>query len=131
MIGENYLGELVMSATQPTAQSRATGVNRRKSLRARLITQIESRGPGSSSIGHTEDVSETGLLVLTRETFDPPTEVTIRFNLPPVPPGRPVECHGVVVRSTPGVHMAIQFRNLGDGDHKALAEYVRQTSSQG
>jgi hypothetical protein len=120
-----------MSATEPAAQPRAIGVNRRQALRARLVTQIESRGPGGSSIGHTEDVSETGLLVLTRETFEPQTEVTIRFNLPPVPPGRPLECQGVVVRSEPGAHMAVQFTNLGDEDRKALADYVRRTSVQG
>lgn len=119
-----------MSATRPATQPRAIGVNRRQALRARLVTQIESRGPGGSSIGHSEDVSETGLLVVTRETFDPQTEVTIRFNLPPVPPGRPLECRGVVVRSEPGAHMAIQFSHLGDDDRKALADYVRRISAQ-
>jgi len=120
-----------MSATQPTARSRPIGVNRRQSLRARLVTQIESHVPAGSSIGHSENVSQTGLLVLTRDTFDPQSEVTIRFNLPPVPPGHPVECQGVVVRAEPGVNMAIEFRQLKDEDRRALTAYVHQVRAQG
>jgi hypothetical protein len=118
-----------MSATQPA--TKPIGVNRRKTLRARLVTQLESRAPVGSSIGHTEDISEAGLLVLTRETFDPQTEVTIRFNLPPFPPGHPVECQGEVVRTEPGANMAIEFHQLKEDDREALAAYVRQTRAQG
>lgn len=120
-----------MSATQPKPRSGPTGVNRRRTARARLVTQIESRAPAGSSIGHSEDVSETGLLVLTRDTFESGTEVTARFNLPPVPPGHAVECQGTVVRAEPGVSMAIEFTQLKDEDRQAVSAYVRQLNAGG
>jgi hypothetical protein len=120
-----------MSATRSGPESRPIGVNRRQALRARLMAQVESHAPAGTSIGHAENVSEGGLLVLTRDTFPAETEVTVRFNLPPVPPGRPVECQGVVLRAEDAASMAIEFRDVKDDDRQALEAYVRQTRANG
>ncbi len=72
------------------------------------MTQVEGVIDKASSLGHTEDVSEGGLRVTTSETFDPPTKVTVRFNLPPNPPGHPIESEGEVVRTQPGKEMGIK-----------------------
>ena len=115
-----------MPARRPNAKSNADEGNRRKCQRVLLVIQVESIATGASSIGRTEDLSVGGLLILTRDTFEPKTTVTIRFNLPPVPPGHPIECQGVVVRVQPGVHMAVEFLRLREEDRKAIAEYVEQ-----
>jgi hypothetical protein len=70
-----------------------------------------------------------GLLVLSRDTFDPETEVTVRLHLLPAPVGRLLEVHGVIVHVQPGVKMGIQFLDLKDEDRQAIEEYVRQASS--
>jgi CheY-like chemotaxis protein len=72
-----------------------------------------------------KDLSPGGMLILTAETLDPQTEVNFRFNLPPIPPGHPIEGQGVVVRRTPGTSMGIQFVQLKDDDWKAIAEWAK------
>ena len=118
-----------MPAPRPIAKSHADEGNQRKSQRVLLVIQVESIATGARSIGRTEDISTGGLRMLTRDTFEPKTTVTIRFNLPPVPPGRPVECQGMVVRVQPGAHMAVEFLRLREEDRKAIAEYIEQAPS--
>jgi hypothetical protein len=48
-----------------------------------------------------------------------------------VPPGRPVECQGVVLRAEDAASMAIEFRDVKDDDRQALEAYVRQTRANG
>ena len=111
---------------QPTAKT-DPAEDRRKSQRVGLLTQVESKTATDSSLGRAPDISVGGLLVLTSNTFDAKTEVTIRLNLPP---GRSIECQGVVVRVQPGVHMGIEFLQLKDDHRKAIAEFV-QASLEG
>ncbi len=100
---------------------------RRKYRRVHLITQVECLARKLSSIGRTENLSDGGLLMLSPHTLDPNTEVTLRFNLPPTPPGRPIEAQGVVVRSQPGVDMGIRFLQLKDEDRNAINEFAQQS----
>lgn len=115
-----------MASSSSTAPQSSPGSERRKLTRVPLVVQVESRADASSSIGRTENVSEGGLLVNSRDTFSPGTEVIVRFNLPPVPPGRPMECTGVVLRAECGARMAIEFRQLNDEDRQALQTYVHE-----
>ena len=109
---------------QPTANT-DPAEDRRKRQRVGLRTQVESRTAPDSSLGRAVYISVGGLLVQTSDTFDAKTGVTIRFNLPPLPPGRSIECQGVVVRVQPGVHMGIEFLQLKDDHRKATAEFVQ------
>ena len=99
----------------------------RKHPRAQLLTQVESQTSGATSIGRTENISQGGLLVYTRETFDASTNVIVRFNLSP---GHLIEAPGVVMHSLPQVSMGIKFLQLKDDDRKAIEEFVRQTGEE-
>ncbi len=99
----------------------------RKHPRVRLLTQVESQTSGASSLGRTENISQGGLLVYTRETFDASTKVIVRFNLSP---GHLIEAPGVVMHSLPQVSMGIKFLQLKDDDRKAIEEFVRQTGEE-
>ncbi len=95
----------------------------RKHPRAQLLTQVESQTSGATSIGRTENISQGGLLVYTRDTFDASTSVIVRFNLSP---GRLIEAQGKVVHVQVGVQMGIQFSQVTDEDRKAITEFVRE-----
>lgn len=95
----------------------------RKYPRARLLVQVEARVGGITTMGRTQNVSETGLCLLSPETFDPQTEVLVRFNLSA---GRPIEAKGLVVRALPGVEMGIVFVDLKNDDRGAIADFVNQ-----
>ncbi len=97
--------------------------NPRKHPRAQLLTQVESQTSGATSIGRTENISQGGLLVYTRETFDASTNVIVRFNLSP---GRLIEAQGKVVHAQVGVQMGIQFSQVTDEDRKAIPAFVRE-----
>ncbi len=94
----------------------------RRHPRARLVTQVEA-----TTLGRTENISVGGVLVLTRETFQPGTEVTVRFTLPP---DQFISATGVIVHTTPAVSMGIHFTGLKDGDRKAIESYVKQTAEE-
>ena len=99
----------------------------RKHPRVRLLTQVESQTSGATSIGRTENISQGGLLVYTRETFDASTKVIVRFNLSP---GHLIEAPGVVMHSLPQVSMGIKFLQLKDNDRKAIEEFIRHTGEE-
>ena len=103
---------------------------RRKRQRVSLLAQVENGNVAHFGIGLVQNISEGGLLVKTPDTFDPKTEVTVRFNLPPIPHGRHIECQGMVIHAKPGVHMRIEFLQLKEEHRKAIAEFV-QASSEG
>ena len=92
------------------------------------MAQVESGTVAHFSIGRVQNISEGGLFVKTPDTFDPKTEITVRFNLPPIPH----ECHigskGVVIHAKPGVHMGIEFLQMKEEHRKAIAELVQARS---
>ena len=89
--------------------------------------QVECKATGASSLGRSQDVSEGGLLLLTRDTFDVQAAVVVRFHLPPS--GTFLEVQGVVVRVEPGEFMGIQFLELKDPQRRALANFVHQADT--
>ena len=104
---------------------------RRGSQRATLIVQVECKTGGDWGLGHTQDISDGGLLLVTPETFEPRTEITVRFNLPPDPPSFFVETPGVVARVQPGQFIGIQFLQVTERQRDAIAKYVRQVLERG
>ena len=113
-----------MPAMQPAFHSDSL-YERRRSRRVRLVTQVESRTACNvSSLGHSEDISKSGLLVATNETIQPKTEVIVRFHLPLSPRAAFVEAIGEVVQIRPAKFMGIRFVGLKFWDRKAIEEFV-------
>lgn len=88
----------------------------------RLVTQVEA-----TSIGRTENISVGGMLVSTRQTFEPETEVIVRFKLPA---GRTIQAQGRVVHTLSRLKMGIQFLEMKEEDQKAIEEFVKQASEE-
>ena len=99
---------------------------RRGSPRAILIVQVEFKTTRDYTLGHSQDISEGGLLVVTPETVESRSEVVLRFNLPPYTPGVFIESQGVVTHVQPGKSLGIQFLRLKDAQREAIAKFVRQ-----
>jgi RNase P/RNase MRP subunit p29 len=95
----------------------------RKHPRFPLVARVENMAGGKSMTGRTGDISVGGILVLSRDTLEPKSEVRVRFDLPS---GRRVDVQGEVVHSTPGVRMGIKFLALNHDDQEAIAEYAEQ-----
>ena len=95
----------------------------RKYPRIALAARVENLAGGKSLTGRTLDLSLGGILVLSRETLEPHSEVRLRFDLPS---GHRLDVQGEVVHSTPGVRMGIKFLALNADDQKAIAEYTER-----
>ena len=76
------------------------------------------------------DICEGGILMRTRETFAPTTEVALRFVLPLSAEGVEINAHGVVAREIPDVGMAIVFMNLRKDQRQAIADFVDQMAQR-
>lgn len=116
------------SPLRPPTANAAAGREVRRSRRVPLTTQVQSLSAQGTSLGRTQNLSEGGLFMLSPDTFKPETEITVRFHLPPIPPGRPIEGRGVVVHAKHGVNMGIGFLSLEDQDRKAIAEFVQHAA---
>lgn len=105
---------------------RTRGADPRRSRRraAGWLAQLETHS--GMTIGRTDNLSTSGLLLRTPETFPPGTEAIVRFHLPPQAAGPLIESLVEVVRSEPGSSMGMRFLDLCASDRARLAEYVRQ-----
>ncbi len=77
------------------------------------------------SLGRTRNISMNGLLVESRDTFDPQTNVIVRFSLAS---GHTIQAEGVVIHCLLGVHMGIKFIQLKDDDRKIIERFVKQVA---
>lgn len=102
---------------------------RRRDKRApvNVLAQIEIMGKGGSILGRTANISTGGLLVLTQNTLQENTEVDIRMNLPPNPPGIPVEAKGMIVHEKKGESMGIQFLIVNKEEREAIERLVSES----
>ncbi len=116
-----------MGAAEPSQPADNARRIPRRHPRVRLVTQVESRASGQSSIGRTENISEGGVLVLSRDTFEPETDVIVRFNLAP---NQAVQAQGTVVHATPGVSMGIQFVQIRPEDVAAIRDFVSRACAE-
>jgi hypothetical protein len=95
----------------------------RRYPRIALAARVENLARGKSLTGRTLDLSLGGILVLSRETLEPNSEVRVRFDLPS---GYRLDVQGEVVHSRPGARMGIKFLALNPDDEKAIAEYTER-----
>jgi hypothetical protein len=113
-----------MASTGPISERYPHANGRAQRRPAGWLAQVETRA--GMSIGRTDNISLTGLLLRTRETFAPGTEVIVRFHLPPGPSGPLVESLARVVRAEEGAWMGMRFLELHDANRQRLEEYFRQ-----
>jgi 6-pyruvoyl-tetrahydropterin synthase len=95
----------------------------RKHPRVSLVTEVESRATGVKHVGRSGNISVGGVLILGRDTFDPNTEVVVRFRLPT---GYPIETGGVVAHRKTGAQMGIKFLRLDEHNRQAIREFVQE-----
>ena len=105
---------------------RGRGKERRRIPRAetKLLTQVENPADKMRFLGRAKNLDGNGLLFESSTTCLPMTEVRVRFNLPPIPPGTPIECQGTVVHAQPGKYMGIKFHNLAFETRLAVTQYI-------
>jgi hypothetical protein len=90
--------------------------------------RVECKTPQTYVLGSCENISETGMLIKARQTFDVSQPVTLRFMLPPVGTGTAVQASGVIVRAETGEYMALEFVRLRESFRDAIARYVERQS---
>jgi hypothetical protein len=94
--------------------------------RSQLVVQIECWGKKSAScLGRTLNFSEDGLLMTAPDSFEPGTQVEIRFTVPGEGRDVTIQAKGAVVRTDPGRSMAIQFTKLNNSDREAITQFLK------
>src|SRR5689334_8871493 len=102
------------------------GKERRRAERFSLLVRIECKTTRRFLVGFCDNVSETGLLLNTRETFALSTDVSVRFPLPPVSSGIVVHTDGIVVRADQGKYMGIHFTGMQSKYQSAIGRYIER-----
>ena len=102
----------------------------RAAQRAPILVRVECKTPRIYVQAQGENISETGMLITCRETFEVSQAVTLRFTLP-VAAGRniAVSTPAVVVRVERGRCMGLRFIGLRVAFQQAIAEYIERTGS--
>ena len=102
----------------------------RAAQRAPILVRVECKTPRIYVQGQGENISETGMLITCRETFEISQSVTLRFVLP-VAAGKniAVSTAAVVVRVERGRFMGVRFMGLRAPFQQAIAEYIERTGS--
>src|SRR5690348_3481286 len=103
-----------------------SGQERRKAPRVSLLVRVECRTPRRYVLGHCENISESGMLVNTTDTFDVAEPVTLRFMLPPISSGVAIQATATVLRTLNGESMAFQFVRLPDKFRQAIAGFIER-----
>ena len=100
----------------------------RRAQRAPILVRVECKTPRIYVQAQGENISETGMLITCRETFEVSQSVTLRFALP-VAAGRnvAVSTEALVVRVERGRFMGIRFIGLRAPFQEAIAEYIERT----
>ena len=107
-----------------------SGPERRNSPRISLLVRVECKTPRKYVLGHCENISETGMLVNTSETFDVAEPVTLRFMLPPISSGKAIQATATVLRTQSGESMAFQFVRLPEPFRRAIAEFIERNKAE-
>ncbi len=99
-------------------------IEKRKSPRAPILTQVEAQGErlSLSALGRSSNISLGGLLIETPDTLPEGANAVIRFFLPPGT--QPIEAAGRVVRVEPGKSMAVAFLGLAEKHRKLILDYI-------
>lgn len=120
-------------APEDAARTNAQFVERRRSPRVTLETEITIESESNFYTGFTEDISDGGLFLATYQLRPIGSEIEVSFTLPD---GHTVHASGLVrwLRdprdynrdAPPG--MGIQFHGLSDQDRAAILEFIRSRS---
>lgn len=95
-----------------------------------LLTQLEILPEKTTVLGRIMNLGAGGMLFKTTDKIARSTKINVRFNLPPIPPGLPVEAIGRVVHSQQGVGFGVEFSQLEESNRKAIAKFVENAPSQ-
>jgi hypothetical protein len=106
----------------------APGADKRRAKRVPILTQVEAQGDRRSVLGQGKNISLTGMLVETPETFPIHTSVVVRFFLPPE--RFRVEAAGKVVWEDEGRSIGIVFTGLMDAHREKIAAYTESVSEE-
>ncbi|MCI0403087.1 MAG: PilZ domain-containing protein, partial [Acidobacteria bacterium] len=120
-----------MPADEPRVQHPGltpTGADKRRAKRVPILTQVEAQGDRRSVLGQGKNISVTGMLVETPETFPIATSVVVRFFLPP--DRFRVEAAGRVVWEDEGRSIGIVFTGLMDAHREKISAYTESTSEE-
>lgn len=80
---------------------------RRRAPRIPVLVRVECETPQNCIFGDCVNLSETGILIADRQTFDVSQEVILRFALPTVLAGKAIRTGGTIVPVQPGEYMAV------------------------
>ena len=105
-----------------------TGADKRRAKRVPILTQVEAQGDRRSVLGQGKNISVTGMLVETPETFPIATSVVVRFFLPP--DRFRIEGAGRVVWEDEGRSIGISFTGLTDAHRDRIAAYTETASEE-
>ncbi len=97
----------------------------RKHPRVSLEIPVELQAGNIRVIARSADVSVGGLLLRTSRTWQPGTELAVRFNLPD---GRFISCVAKVVHETSGAKMGLEFSQLRRECRSVLADFTCRMS---
>jgi c-di-GMP-binding flagellar brake protein YcgR len=103
---------------------------RRRAPRIPVLVRVECETPQNCIFGNCENISETGMLVKARQTFDVSQRVTLRFALPEELAGKVIQTGGTVVRVQAGESMAVEFRDMRPPFRDAIARFVEKSRSR-
>jgi hypothetical protein len=120
-----------MPADEPRVQPpgvASAGADKRRAKRVPILTQVEAQGDRRAVLGQGKNISLTGMLVETPETFPIATAVVVRFFLPPE--RYRIEAAGKVVWEDEKRSMGIVFTGLMDEHRDRIAAYTRSTPEE-
>ncbi len=104
-----------------TANSGATGLDRREDFRGNFIAEVEYEWSGRQLHARVLNLSLGGLMLETREPLPMRAQFMVRLHLPE---GAPVEMICVVKRHVPGVGMGVEYADVKPSDHIRLRRLV-------
>jgi hypothetical protein len=104
------------------------GADKRRAKRVPILTQVEAQGDRRAVLGQGKNISLTGMLVETPETFSIHTSVVVRFFLPPE--RYRIEAAGKVVWEDEGRSMGIVFTGLMDAHRNRIAAYTESSPEE-
>lgn len=99
-------------------------IDKRRSARAPILTQVEAQGEKLSALGRAKDISVGGLLIETPDTLPVSAAVIVRFFLPGE--SQPIEAAGRVSRTEPGKLMVVSFLGLPRPQEEKIVAYIKK-----
>jgi c-di-GMP-binding flagellar brake protein YcgR len=94
-----------------------------------LIAQVTLLPERTHILGRLSNLSAGGALFRTADKAELGAAVTIRFKIPPIPPGFQFESEGIVIHSKDWNYMGIQFSDLPASATEMINNFVADDGS--